>query len=84
MIYPKLQLIKSLMHPEGQVLIHCDYRLAASLRLLGDEIFGSQRFRNELIWTYSGGATPKMDWPRKHDTILRWALGDTWTFNVEY
>ena len=84
MIYPKLQLIKSLMHPEGQVLIHCDYRLAANLRLLGDEIFGSQRFRNELIWTYSGGATPKMDWPRKHDTILRWALGDTWTFNVEY
>jgi SAM-dependent methyltransferase len=84
MIYERMQLIEQLLAPDGQVFVHCDYRLIAPIRLLGDEIFGSDAFRNEIVWTYSGGATPKRDWPRKHDSILRWAKGQDWTFNVEY
>ena len=84
MIYERLHLIGQLLAPDGQIFIHCDYRLIAPIRLLGDEIFGPDAFRNEIVWTYSGGATPKRDWPRKHDSILRWAKGQDWTFNVEY
>lgn len=84
MIYERLVLMASLLHPDGQIFVHCDYRLSGALRLVGDEVFGSDAFRNEIVWTYSGGATPKRDWPRKHDTILRWCKGKDWTFNIEY
>jgi DNA modification methylase len=80
----RLQLCRELLGAQGQLFLHCDYRAVAHLRLLGDEIFGSSNFRNEIVWTYSGGGVPKRDWPRKHDTILRWTMSDDWTFKVEY
>ena len=53
------------------------------LKALMDAIFGPKRFRNELVWCYSGGGIPKRDYPRKHDIILRYSKGNKWTFNVE-
>jgi site-specific DNA-methyltransferase (adenine-specific)/adenine-specific DNA-methyltransferase len=49
-----------------------------------DEVFGRDRYRNEIIWTYNGGAIPVSDFPRKHDTILKYSRGETHTFNTEY
>ncbi len=57
-----------------------------------DKIFGSGRnqgapapgFRNEIAWCYSGGATPKSELPRKHDTILWYSRSQSWTFNTVY
>ena len=52
-----------------------------------DAIFGigdspkKPGFRNEIIWCYSGGGQSKDDFPRKHDTILRYSKGKTWTFH---
>ena len=84
MIYERLILMRDLMADNGSIYVHCDYRVNSYLRLAMDEIFGRDRYRNEIIWTYSGGAIPDDDFPRKHDTIFKYRKGVEHIFNVQY
>ena len=84
MMYERLVLMRDLMHPEGTLYLHCDYRVNSFIRCALDEVFGRDGYRNEIIWTYSGGAVPDDDFPRKHHTILKYRKGDRHIFNVEY
>ena len=66
--------LSNLLNERGILLLHCDWRVAALLRLIGDEIFGAENYRNEIIWSYrTGGAGKGTTLPRKHDTIHVWA-----------
>ena len=46
-----------------------------------DEVFGADHFLNEIIWWYLWGGRGKTTWNSKHDTILVYSKGGTWTFN---
>ncbi len=48
MIYERLKLIHSLLHEDGLIFVHCDWRLNSSLRLVLNEIFGEDCFKNEV------------------------------------
>jgi adenine-specific DNA-methyltransferase len=50
MIYERLHLIRSLLSPDGAIFVHVDWRVNSLVRLLLDEVFGSQCFRNEIVW----------------------------------
>lgn len=50
MVYERLKLIEGLMAQDSSIFIHCDYRVSSHIRLILDEIFGKDGFRNELIW----------------------------------
>jgi site-specific DNA-methyltransferase (adenine-specific) len=67
---PRLKEIRRVLHPEGTLYLHLDYREAHYAKLLLDEVFGRECFLNELIWAYDYGAKPRGRWPQKHDTIL--------------
>ncbi len=84
MIYERLILMRDLLAVDGTVYVHCDYRVNSFIRCAMDEVFGRERYRNEIIWTYNGGAIPVSDFPRKHDTLLKYSRGEAHTFNTEY
>lgn len=84
MIYERLILMRDLLASDGSVYVHCDYRVNSFIRCAMDEVFGRDRYRNEIIWTYNGGAIPVSDFPRKHDTVLKYSRGEAHTFNTEY
>jgi site-specific DNA-methyltransferase (adenine-specific) len=67
---PRLRELRRVLHPEGTLYLHLDYREAHYVKLLLDELFGRGCFLNELIWAYDYGAKPRSRWPQKHDTIL--------------
>lgn len=50
MIYERLILMRDLLSEEGSIYVHCDYRVNSYLRLILDEIFGKERFKNEITW----------------------------------
>jgi DNA modification methylase len=83
MMYERLVLMHDLLAPEGSLFVHCDYRVNALVRLALDEIFGRDRFKNEIIWKYSGGRIGKRFFGRKHDTIFWYSKGDAWAFNPD-
>lgn len=84
MIVPRLVLMRELLADTGLLYSHVDWHISHYLKLVLDEIFGKEQFRNEIVWCYSGGATPKQDFPRKHDVIFRYAKSADWTYNPVY
>ena len=71
------------LSPTGSIYLHLDHRSVHHARIIMDEVFGSERFLNEIVWAYDyGGRSPRM-WPRKHDNLLWYAKGESWTFNSD-
>ncbi|MDR0516563.1 MAG: site-specific DNA-methyltransferase, partial [Fibromonadaceae bacterium] len=54
----------------GSLYLHCDPTASHYLKILLDEIFGKNNFRNEIVWNYTGNSVPKKCLPRKHDIIF--------------
>jgi DNA modification methylase len=70
------------LKPTGSLYLHCDPTASHYLKLLLDGVFGARRFRNEVIWCYTGPGSPGMrQFMRKHDVIFWYNRGDSWTFN---
>ena len=80
-MYERLILMRDLLSDNGSIYLHCDWHKSHHLRLLMDEVFGPECFRNEIVWWYLWGGRGKVQWNSKHDTILFYTKGDKWTFN---
>src|ERR1035438_2364196 len=52
MMFERLTLMKELLSETGSIYVHCDWHMNAQLRLLLNETFGHQNFRNEIHWYY--------------------------------
>jgi len=49
MMYPRLQLMRKLLSEKGAIYVHCDANASHYIKIIMDEIFGKQNFRNEII-----------------------------------
>ncbi|MEZ9655620.1 site-specific DNA-methyltransferase [Vibrio splendidus] len=49
-IYERLILIRELLSEKGSVWVHCDWRKSHHIRLILDEIFGSNNFKGHIVW----------------------------------
>lgn len=79
----RLQLAYQLLKKDGSIFIHLDWNEVHYAKILMDEVFGRDCFRNEIIWCYTGPGFPKMQQlNRKHDNILWYSRNmDVWKFN---
>ena len=82
-LHARLVEVHRVLTADGSLYLHVDWRTAHHVRLLLDEVFGPERFLNEIVWAYDYGGRARDRWPRKHDTILWYAKGDAWTFERE-
>jgi DNA modification methylase len=67
----------------GSFYLHCDWHASHYLKVMCDDIFGYNNFRNEIIWWYETGGIPKKDFSRKHDTIFRYSKTKNIIFNAD-
>lgn len=84
-MYERLILLRELLSERGSIYLHCDWHRSAYLRLLLDEVFGANNFRNEIVWSYFGfkRATSKK-FPQKHDVIYSYTKAPDYIWNVQY
>ena len=80
MMMSRLRLMSELLSPTGSLYVHCDWRMSSRIRLLLDEVFGAERFVNEIAWCYSNSGRSQSFFPRKHDTIFIYAKTDKFKF----
>ena len=84
MIYERLILMRDLMHSEGSIYVHCDWRVDYAVRSALDEIFGNDCFRNEIIWHYEnklGTGWGAKTFDTRHDVLLKFSKGKRYTHN---
>lgn len=82
-MYERLTLLRELLHEDGTIYLHCDTSRGHQIRCLMDEVFGADKFRNEIIWFYenklgTGGET----FDSFHDSLLVYTASKAWTHNA--
>ena len=75
--------MRRVLKPAGSVYLHCDPTASHYLKPLMDMIFGKNKFRNEIVWCYTGPSGGKRNFPAKHDVIFRYTKTDDWVFNPD-
>jgi len=69
------------LKPTGSLYLHCDWHASHYLKVMLDEVLGSEHFQNEIVWYYQVGGKSKKRFGRKHDVIFFYTKGKNWTFN---
>ncbi|HNI45833.1 MAG TPA: DNA methyltransferase, partial [Chitinophagales bacterium] len=70
-MYENLMAIKTIMSETASIYVHLDWHIGHYVKILLDEVFGEDNFRNEIVWCYHGPGSPGMkQFNKKHDTIF--------------
>lgn len=72
------------LRPTGSLYLHCDPHASHYLKVMLDEVFGSERFLNEIIWKRTSAHNRLVRFGPVHDVILFYARGDTWQWNQQH
>ncbi len=85
MIYERLVLMRDLLAEDGSIYVHCDWRVNSHIRLIMDEIFGSDQGVNEITWKCSSAhsnTTQKYD--VTNQVIYFYSKNQNYTWNLQY
>ena len=82
-MYENLMAIKSVMSDTASIYVHLDWHIGHYVKILMDEIFGEDKFRNEIVWCYTGPTNQKNNFPRKHDLIFLYDKSEQYVFNSD-
>ena len=80
---PRLKEMHRVLKSTGSIYIHCDWHINHWIRCLMDDVFGYERFINEIVWCYTGaGIKSQKNYSRKHDNIYLYSKTQNYTFNT--
>ena len=75
--------MKRVLKDDGNIYIHCDNKIVHWIRCIMDDIFGYDRFINEIIWWYNSAPRKKGHFASRHDNILRYSKTKNFYFDEE-
>lgn len=83
-MYENLMAIKSVMSETASIYVHLDWHIGHYVKILLDEIFGEDNYRNEIVWKYFGPTSGKKNYPKKHDTIYYYVKNENSDFYFDF
>ena len=84
-MYERLIMLRELLSSKGSIYLHCDWHKSHYLRLIMDEIFGNEYFKNEVVWYYRRWNIAGSSYAANHDTLLYYSKSKTdHTYNQLY
>jgi len=86
--YDTVVLLRELLAEDGSIYVHIGSNLSHYVKIVMDEVFGADRYVNEIVWkrqaAHSDTAQGSRHFGRIHDTILFYALSENRTWNPQY
>ena len=86
--YESVTFFHELLSETGSLYVHCDDVVSHSVKVILDEVFGEDNFRNHLVWVRDpagkGAKRKSKQWARNCDTILLYSRGKHWAFHQQY
>lgn len=81
----RLVFLRELLSDDGTLYVHLDWKKVHYAKIVLDEVFGENRFRNNIAWHYynrlpSGGSV----FESKHDSLLVYTKSSNWFFKAQY
>lgn len=88
MITPRLILMRELLADTGSIYVHLDWHVGHYVKLVLDEVFGKDNFRNEVIWQRDavgkGAKKTSSQWSRELESVFFYTKGESSHFQQQY
>ncbi len=83
-IQKRLQKCKKTLKDTGSIFLHCDRSATHYLRISLDEVFGSENFQSEIIWSYKRWSNARKGLLNAHQVIFFYSKTEKFKFNPIY
>jgi adenine-specific DNA-methyltransferase len=84
MMYPRLQLMKRLLSDTGVIFLHTDWHMGHYVKIISDEVFGSENFRSEIIWQRFLFHADAKRFGMVHDILYQYSKTDMYTYHPQF
>lgn len=81
---PRLVELRRVLRQSGSLYLHCDSTASHYLKMLLDAVFGSENFRNEIIWKRTSARSDSHRWNQIHDSILFYTRSADYLWNAQF
>ena len=82
MMSERLTMMRDFLTESGSLFVHCDWHVAHFLRCLLAEVYGSENFRNEIIWYYYNKMQGNVNrFAANHDSLLWFSKSSRYSFS---
>ncbi len=80
-MYENLAAIKAVMSETASIYVHLDWHIGHYVKILLDEVFGEENFRNEVVWKRTTAHSDAQTYGVNCDTIYFYSRRDQFLFN---
>ena len=80
---PRIKEMNRILKDTGSIYLQMDTRINHWMRCIMDDIFGYDKFRNEISWWYKRWSNISFGFQKMHDVILFYSK-DKSKFNIQY
>lgn len=80
----RIEKMRNLLKDEGTIFVHCDKNAQHIVRAILDNVFGTENFQSEIIWTYKRWSNSKQGLLSSHQTIYFYSKTNKFKFNTIY
>src|SRR3989442_1699312 len=84
MLYPRLQLMRRLLSEIGSIYVHVGHQVSHYVKTLLDEVFGRERFLNDIVWQRTGAHNDPQRYGNVAEDLLFYSKSENWTWNPQY
>ena len=83
--YETIVILNELLSSNGSIFVHLDWHVAHYAQAVLDEVFGRDRFVNQVIWYYYNKFQGNINhFPANHDLIYWYTKGPRYVFNPQF
>lgn len=80
----RLVLLYELLADDGCLYFHLDTKKIHYMKVILDEVFGEERFVNEIVWKRTSAHSDSTTYANVHDTLLFYSKSSTFRFDPQY
>jgi adenine-specific DNA-methyltransferase len=84
MITPRLILMRELLSDTGSIYVHLDWHVGHYVKIVMDEVFGKENFRNDIIWKSASGHSDAGLMGISHNNIMLYSKADKPHWEQQY
>ena len=85
---PRCEQLARVLKKTGSFYYHCDWHASHYVKVMLDQIFGENNFRNEIVWKRSSAHSDTKQGMSQYghvtDSIFFYTGGETWTWNPQF
>jgi len=80
----RLIFLRELLADNGSIYVHLDYRKGHYIKTIMDEIFGEQKFKNEIAWKRTSAHSDSTKYGSNTDFLFLYTKGTKYIWNQIY